>query len=229
VVVGSGKAQAAREAEGGAVRRVSISRLIRLGADLLLNSVADLPEIVLRRGDPKSLQAVRPSGSQQPNSLLLHLSPEDVYLDLDVTTKRQLFHVIGQHMFRQHGLSAQDVVLNLSQREQAGSTGVGDGVALPHARVDGLTRIYAFYAHLRSPMPFDSPDGKPVSDVVALLVPKPATQEHLTVLADAVQLLSSRRLRKRLHACGSAREAMETFRGGTIRQPHDEIEPGVRS
>jgi PTS system nitrogen regulatory IIA component len=194
------------------VARVSISRLIRLGADLVLNSVADLPEIVLRRGDPRSLGAVRPKRSQQPNSLLLHLAPEDVYLDLVVATKRELFHVIAQHMFRQHGLSAQDAVLNLSQREQAGSTGVGDGVALPHARVDGLTRIYAFYAHLRNPIPFNSPDRKPVSDVVALLVPKPATQQHLTVLADAAQLLSSRRLRKRLHACASVREAMEVFR-----------------
>jgi PTS system nitrogen regulatory IIA component len=198
--------------------RVSISRLLRLGADLVINSVADLPEIVLRRRDAKSLEGVRLSVGQQPNSLSLHLSPEDVYLDLDVATKRQLFHVIGQHMFRQHGLSAQEVVLNLSQREQAGSTGVGDGVALPHARVDGLTRIYAFYAYLRTPIPFDSPDGKPVSDVVALLVPKPATQEHLTVLADAMQLLSSRRLRKRLHASRSARDAMAVFREGTVRR-----------
>jgi nitrogen PTS system EIIA component len=197
------------------VVRVSIPRLLQLGADFLVNSVADLPEIVSRRGHSRSLKGVHLSAGQRPNSLSLHLSPEDIYLDLDVATKRQLFHVIGQHMFRQHGLSAQDVVLNLSQREQAASTGVGDGVALPHARVDGLTRIYAFYAYLRNPIPFDSPDGKPVSDVVALLVPKPAAQEHLTVLADAVQLLSSRRLRKRLHASRSASDAMAVFREGT--------------
>ncbi|HEV3019910.1 MAG TPA: PTS sugar transporter subunit IIA [Burkholderiaceae bacterium] len=212
----------------GVVVRVSISRLLRLGADLVINSVADLPEIVSRRRDAKSLEGFHLSEGQRPNSLSLHLSPEDVYLDLDVATKRQLFHVIGQHMSRQHGLSAQEVVLNLSQREQAGSTGVGDGVALPHARVDGLTRIYAFYAYLRTPIPFDSHDGKPVSDVVALLVPRPATQEHLTVLADAVQLLSSRRLRKRLHASRSARDAMAVFREGTVRQPNDVIQPGVR-
>ena len=146
------------------------------------------------------------------NSVVKYLLPKDISLDLDVANKRQLFHAIGQHMHRQHALSADEVVLSLSRREQAGSTGLGQGVAIPHARVDGLMRICAFYARLKSPIPFDSPDGRPVSHVLALLVPKPATEEHLQILADATQLLSERRTRNRLHGSASAREAYEVFR-----------------
>jgi len=149
------------------------------------------------------------------NAVARYLLPQDVCLDLDVASKRQLFHAIGQHMHREHALSPDDVVLNLSRREQAGSTGLGEGVAIPHARVKGLDRTYAFYARLKSPIPFDSPDGRPVSDVLALLVPGPATEEHLAILADAMQVLSHRRFRRRLHASATPCEVVEVFRDAT--------------
>jgi len=145
------------------------------------------------------------------NAVARYLLPQDVCLDLEVAGKRQLFHAIGQHMHREHGLSPDEVVLSLSRREQAGSTGLGEGVAIPHARVIGLDRIYAFYARLKSPIPFDAPDGKEVSDVLVLLVPKPATKEHLAILADALQVLSDRHLRKRLHRSASPRDVIEVF------------------
>jgi len=149
------------------------------------------------------------------NAVARYLLPQDVCLDLQVANKRQLFHAIGQRMHREHALSPDDVVLSLSRREQAGSTGLGEGVAIPHARIDGLDRIYALYARLKSPIPFDSPDGRPVSDVLVLLVPRPATEEHLVILADAMHVLSDRRLRKRLRASTNPREAVEVFRMAT--------------
>jgi nitrogen PTS system EIIA component len=152
------------------------------------------------------------------NSVARYLLAQDVRLDLDIANKRQLFLAIGQHMRREHALSPDSVVSGLSRREEAGSTGLGEGVAIPHARIDGLDRIYAFYARLKSAIPFDSPDGRPVLDVLALLVPNLATEEHLTILADAMQLLSDRRFRKRLHASGNVREALEVFREGTALQ-----------
>ena len=146
------------------------------------------------------------------NAVAQYLVPQDVCLDLEVANKRQLFHAIGQHMHRQHALSPDDVVLNLSRREQAGSTGLGEGVAIPHARVIDLDRIYALYARLKSPIAFDSPDGRPVSDVLVLLVPRPATDEHLAILADAMQVLSDRRFRKRLHSSTKPLDVVEVFR-----------------
>lgn len=150
------------------------------------------------------------------NAVARYLLAQDVCLDLDVASKRQLFHAVGQHMQREHGLSPDDVVLSLSRREQAGSTGLGEGVAIPHARLERLDRIFALYARLKSPIPFDAPDGRPVTDILVLLVPRPAAEEHLAILADAMQLLSDRRFRKRLHASTDPRETIELFREAAV-------------
>jgi PTS system nitrogen regulatory IIA component len=149
------------------------------------------------------------------NTVARYLAQQDVFLDLEVASKRQLFHVIAQHMHREHALSPDDIVLGLSRREQVGSTGLGGGVAIPHTRIAGLDRIYTYYARLKPAIPFDSPDGEPVCDVLALLVPRPATDDHLALLADAMELLSDRRFRNRLHVATSPLEAFEAFREGT--------------
>jgi nitrogen PTS system EIIA component len=132
------------------------------------------------------------------------LSPEDIRLDVEVSTKGQLLEEIGQHMERQHGLHQDWVVRSLARREQVGSTGVGEGVAIPHARVRDLHRILAAYLRLRTPIPFGSPDGEPVIHIIVLLVPKQATEEHLEILAAASRMFSDRRFRTQLEACKDA-------------------------
>ena len=195
------------------------SRYLHPSAGLLDAPDTDLPTMDDLRISAASFRESSHDRNSNMNSVLQYLLPEDIALDLEVANKRQLFHAIGQHMRREHALSADEVVLSLSRREQAGSTGLGEGVAIPHARVEGLKRIYAFYAHLKSPIPYDSPDGKPVSDVLTLLVPKPATEEHLTILADATQLLSDRRFRNQLHASASPHDAIELFRKAASASP----------
>ncbi|MDD5248693.1 MAG: PTS sugar transporter subunit IIA [Rhodocyclaceae bacterium] len=138
------------------------------------------------------------------NTIADRLLPADILLDLDVASKSQLLDEIGRHMERVHGLSAKWVALSLSRREQVGSTGLGDGVAIPHARVQDLDGIQVAYARLKAPIAFDAPDGKPVGDVLVLLVPKQAAEEHLTLLADATRLFSDRNFRERLHSCAAA-------------------------
>jgi len=139
------------------------------------------------------------------------LPVEDILLDVDVPTKAELMDEIGRHMQRVHAMAPESVALSLSHREQIGSTGLGEGVALPHARVKNLDRVQVAYMRLKSPIPFDSPDGKPVSDVLVLLVPKQATEEHLTILAEAAQMLSDRRFRWRLHLCKNLLEVKRLF------------------
>ena len=139
------------------------------------------------------------------------LSPQDILLDLQVSDKSQLIEAIGRHMERAHAMPRESVALSLAHREQIGSTGLGQGVAIPHARVKNLERIHVAYARLGSPIPFDAPDGQPVADVLVLLVPKQATEEHLTILAEATQLLSDRRFRERLHRCQHALEVKRLF------------------
>jgi PTS system nitrogen regulatory IIA component len=141
------------------------------------------------------------------------LLSEDILLDVEASSKSELMDEIGEHMQRLHAIARESVALSLSHREQIGSTGLGEGVAIPHARVKHLDHVQVAYLRLKSPIPFDSPDGKPVTDVLVLLVPKQATEEHLTILAEAAQMLSDRRFRERLHLCGHPLEAKRLFEG----------------
>ncbi|HEY7759875.1 MAG TPA: PTS sugar transporter subunit IIA [Burkholderiales bacterium] len=145
------------------------------------------------------------------NAIARYLSPNDVCLDVEVANKTRLFDFVGRHMEREHGLPQDWVVVSLSRREQAGSTGLGQGIAIPHARVNGLDRILVLYARLKSSVDFDAPDGRPVSDVLVLLVPNPAADEHLRILAEATQMFSDRRFRKRLHASSNRQEVVQLF------------------
>jgi PTS system nitrogen regulatory IIA component len=139
------------------------------------------------------------------------LQTEDIVLDLDVATKSQLFETIGQHMEARHGMPQAWVVLSLTRREEVGSTGLGEGVAIPHARIKDLDRIQIAYFRLALPIPFAAPDGKPVSDILVLLVPKQATEEHLSILADATRMFSDARFRERLHLCAQSSAVQQLF------------------
>jgi len=150
------------------------------------------------------------------NALADLLWPENILLDMNVASKAELFEEIGRHMEREHAMPQASVAASLFRREQIGSTGLGRGVAIPHARVKNLERIQVCYASLKSPIPFDAPDGKPVSDVLVLLVPKQATEEHLQILAEATQMFSDGRFRERLHLCRHALEVKHLFATWTL-------------
>lgn len=150
------------------------------------------------------------------NSLANLLRPKDILLDLDVASKVQLFEEIGRHMEREHAMPKAWVAVSLFRREQIGSTGLGKGVAIPHARVKNLERIQVSYVGLKSPIPFDAPDGKPVSDILVLLVPKQGTEEHLQILSEASQMFSDGQFRERLHLCKNALEVKHLFATWTL-------------
>ena len=103
------------------------------------------------------------------------------------------------------------VAVSLSRREQVSSTGLGEGFAIPHARVKDLDRIQVAYVRMKSPIPFGAADGKPVSDILVLLVPKQSADEHLTILADATRMFSDRRFREQLQRCGTPQEVLQLF------------------
>lgn len=140
-----------------------------------------------------------------------YLWPEDILLDIEVASKDQLFDEIGRHMEREHAMPREWVAAGLSRREQVGSTGLGEGIAIPHARVEKLSRIQAAYLRLKEPIPYDAPDGRPVADVLVLLVPKHATEEHLQILADVTQIFADSQFRENLHSCHQALEVKALF------------------
>ena len=153
------------------------------------------------------------------NAIASRLSPQDIRLDLEVKDKRELFEAIGQHMQREHGLSPNLITHCLLRREQARSTAVGEGVAIPHARIEDLGPIRAMYLRLQPPLAFDATDRRPVSDVLVLLVPYPAADEHLQLLAEATRMFSDPEFRARLHASREPREVARLFVEWTERAP----------
>jgi PTS system nitrogen regulatory IIA component len=132
-------------------------------------------------------------------------------LDVVVSGKIELLEEIGQHLARLHDLSEAAVVRSLAHRGQVGSTALGQRVAIPHARIKGPDRARLAYFRLKRPIPYDAPDGKPVSDVIVILVPTLATEEHLRILALVSQLFSDPRFGKRLHGGASAMAVKQVF------------------
>jgi PTS system nitrogen regulatory IIA component len=145
------------------------------------------------------------------NSVAQLLSSNRVLLDLEVPNKQTLFEVVGLLWEMHHGMVAAEVVDSLNAREKLGSTGLGQGVAIPHARVKGLAEAVAAFVRLKVPIDFDSPDGNPVSDCFVLLVPERPTERHLQILVDIAGMLSEGQFRDRLGASKSPDEIHQLF------------------
>jgi PTS system nitrogen regulatory IIA component len=139
------------------------------------------------------------------------LAPETVLLDLDVTDRAHALHEIAQAFAAYQGVESHAVADGLYRREKLGSTALGHGVAVPHARVNGLDQAGAVYVRTRMPIPFDAPDGNPVTDILALMVPEQANELHLQLLAKTAQIFSNKTFRKRLHECHEARKVCKLF------------------
>ena len=92
---------------------------------------------------------------------------------------QQLANIAGQRL----GLEPATILASLTEREQLGSTGFGQGVAIPHGKIDGLGQIYGVFARLSEPLDYKAIDGRPVDLVFLLLSPVDAGAEHLKALA----------------------------------------------
>ena len=126
------------------------------------------------------------------------LALDDVRLDLDVSNKTQLLEQVAALLATRHGLSKTFILESLTAREQLGSTGVGHGVAIPHARMNQCAVPAAAFVRAKLGIPFDAPDGKPVSVFLGLIVPNKASEQHLQLLATAAGMLSDRIFRDKL-------------------------------
>jgi nitrogen PTS system EIIA component len=122
-----------------------------------------------------------------------------IALRVSAGSKRQALAVIAEIAARSFGLDAGHVLDALIEREQAGSTGVGHGVAAPHARLEGLDRLRGVFVRLESPVDFEAVDDQPVDLIFALFAPKAATGvEHLRALARVSRVLRHPDLRQQL-------------------------------
>jgi len=143
------------------------------------------------------------------------LPASNIALDLDVATKSRLFEAAGAIFAASSGLDAGTVASSLSAREKLGSTGLGQGIAIPHGRIKGLPDARGAFIRLKTPVAFDAPDGKPVSQVFVLLVPEQATDLHLQLLSELAQMFSERSFRDKLATAKDSAGLVELFNAWT--------------
>ena len=145
------------------------------------------------------------------------LPPSNIVLDVDVSSKKRMFEQVGL-LFENNQAVARGLVFDsLFARERLGSTGLGQGVAIPHGRIKGLREPVGAFLRLKAPVPFDAPDGRPVNLIFVLLVPEQATEQHLEILSELAQMLSDREFRQNL---GTAADAAALHQQITAWQPY---------
>jgi PTS system nitrogen regulatory IIA component len=146
------------------------------------------------------------------NRLAAILPASNVLVNVDATSKKRVFEQAGLLFENQHAIARGIVTDNLFARERLGSTGLGHAVAIPHGRIKGLKEARGAFVRLKQPVPFDAPDGKPVSQVFVLLVPEQATDLHLQLLSELAQMFSEKGFREKLSGATTTAALLALFR-----------------
>jgi PTS system nitrogen regulatory IIA component len=139
------------------------------------------------------------------------LGLDEIHLDVDVPDKARLLQRIASFLAGRLGLSDAEVLESLIAREELGSTGLGHGVAIPHARMPQCYAVAGVFVQTTIAIPFNAPDHKPVSLFLALVVPKQATERHLKLLATAATMFNDRGFREKLRAGSDPAAVRELF------------------
>jgi len=147
-------------------------------------------------------------------SLLATLLPAShVLLDVEAGDKRHLLAQAAGLLEDRTGIDRNRILDSLLARERLGSTGLGQGIAIPHGRIGGLTAPVGAFLRTRAAVAFDAPDGAPVRLVFVLLVPERSTELHLQILSELAQMLSDRTTRTELTGAADAAAAQRLIAG----------------
>lgn len=127
-----------------------------------------------------------------------------VLADVRVSTKKQALRDLADRAADLTGLDSRKIFETILGRERLGTTGVGQGVAIPHGRLPDLDKLFGLFAHLDSPIDFDSIDDEPVDLIFMLLAPETAGADHLKALAKISRLLRDKETCEKLRGCSSS-------------------------
>ncbi|MDA0654317.1 MAG: PTS IIA-like nitrogen regulatory protein PtsN [Proteobacteria bacterium] len=130
--------------------------------------------------------------------------PGNVIPSLKATSKKQVFQELAERAARETGIEERKIFEVLLERERLGSTGVGNGIAIPHGRLAEVDRLFGFFARIETPVDFDAIDGAPVDLVFLLLAPEAAGADHLKTLARVSRLLRDKAMCEKLRGARSA-------------------------
>jgi PTS system nitrogen regulatory IIA component len=137
-------------------------------------------------------------------ALLDFLSPEAVAQALRANSKKQVLQELSAQAAQLTGLDERTIFEALLQRERLGSTGIGEGLAIPHGKLPQLTRLFGLLARLEKPVDFEALDGQPVDVIFLLLAPEGAGADHLKALARVARQLREPGILDRIRATRDA-------------------------
>lgn len=135
------------------------------------------------------------------------LSPDRVLDGVRVNSKKRLLELISASLANKNkDLSSREIFESLCAREHLGSTGLGNGIAIPHGRISGSNNVEALFLRLPKPLPFDADDGKPVDLLFALTVPQHCTEDHTKLLSSIAERFSDPGLLEQIRSAADANE-----------------------
>lgn len=143
--------------------------------------------------------------------MLEFLPQSGVLPGVKATSKKQTLQDLARQAAQLTGLHERTIFDALLERERLGTTGIGRGVAVPHARLSQLDRVYGLFARLVRPIDFDSVDEQPVDLVFLLLAPEAAGADHLKALARVSRLLRDEGLCETLRGCETRDAILAVF------------------
>ncbi len=137
----------------------------------------------------------------------LHILPDRIVINLEARDKSAVLDALANRASAVCGVEASLIALKLFEREEHGSTGIGNGIAIPHCRLPEMQNVCAFFAHLKTPVDFDAADGKPVDLIFLLLSPLNGSTEHLKDLSRISRMMRDETTRSNLRECKTPEDA----------------------
>jgi PTS system nitrogen regulatory IIA component len=132
------------------------------------------------------------------------LTPEAIAPSLKAVSKKQALHDLASQASRLVGRDEREIFDTLLQRERLGSTGIGEGIAIPHGKLPKLAGLFGMFARLERPIDFEALDGEPVDMLFLLLAPEGAGADHLKALARIARMLREPGIHDRIRAARDA-------------------------
>lgn len=143
------------------------------------------------------------------------LKPETVIPQLKADSKKQALQGLAAFASELTGVEERAIFKVLSERERLGTTGIGNGIAIPHGRIDDVKELCGMFARLDTPVDFDAIDNQPVDLVFMLLAPQSAGVDHLKALAWVSRLLRDRTVCEGLRECADRKAILQLINGST--------------
>ena len=143
------------------------------------------------------------------------LTPDSVIAAMKVQGKKQLLQELASHASPLAGIAERKIFETLTERERLGSTGVGQGIAIPHGRLGDIKKIHGIFAKIETPIDYDAVDKAPIDLVFMLLAPENAGADHLKALARVSRLLRNQPVCEKLRAANNAAAIYAILTGPT--------------